>query len=146
MWLVNNRTPYAAQSSWIQDKDANKIWIVAVKATFDIRPDGSTRLSDQQLPVLRIGEPHGEPGQSSLAFEADLLWLKPGTDVLVHGRAWPARGGVAEALEVQLRLGPIRKTLRVFGNRQWKRGIAGATISNPQPLGQVGREPRRAPA
>lgn len=134
MWLVNNRTPYAADRSWIQDKDANKIWIVVVKATFDIRPDGSTRLSDQQVPVHRMGQYHGKPGESSLAHEADLLWLKPGTDVLVNGSAWPARGRMATSLDVELQAGPVRKTLRVTGDREWRRGIAGATLSEPEPF------------
>lgn len=134
MWLVVNRTPYAAERSWIQDKDANKIWIVAVKATFDILSDGTTRLADQQLPVLRMGQPHGEPGRSSLAYEADLLWLKSGTDVLVLGSARSPRGYTVDTLDVRLRLGPIDKTLRVFGDRHWKRGIAGTTISKPAPF------------
>jgi hypothetical protein len=134
MWLVSNRTPYAAERSWIQDKDANKIWIVAVKATFDIRPDGATRLADEQLPVLRAGQPLGEPGRSSLAYEADLLWLKPGTDVLVKGSAWAERGRPTEVVDVQVRLGPVRKTLRVFGDRRWRRGIVGATMSRPVPF------------
>ena len=132
MWLVSNRTPYPAERSWIQDKDANKIWIVVVKATFDIQPDGTTRLSDKQMPVLPMGEPRGEPGKSSLVYEADLQWIKPCTDVLVNGSAWPANGRLATSVDVELTLGAINKRLRVFGDRRWQRGIAGATISEPQ--------------
>lgn len=134
MWLVNNRTPYAAERSWIQDKDANKIWIVVVKATFDIQPGGSTRLSDQQVPVLLAGRPHGELGQSSLVYEADLQWLKPGTDVLVNGSAWAQGGQLVASVDVELSLGAVKKRLRVFGDRSWQRGITGATISKPKPF------------
>lgn len=134
MWLVNNRTPYVADRSWIQDKDANKIWIVVVKATFDIWSDGSTRLSDQQVPVHRMGKYHGKPGESSLAHEADLLWLKPGTDVLLNGSAWAPRQRTVTSVDVELQVGPLRKTLRVSGNREWRRGIAGAAASEPEPF------------
>ena len=134
MWLVSNRTPYVTERSWIQDKDANKIWIVAVKATYDIRPDGSTRLADRQVPVFRVGQPLGEAGKSSLVHEADLLWLKPGTDVLVNGSAWPDRGRRAAVLDVELQLGTIDKRLRVFGDREWLRSLGGAAISEPTPF------------
>ena len=134
MWLLNNRTPYAAERSWIQDKDANKIWLVVVKATFDLRGDGSARLADQQVPVFRVCQPRGEPGASSLMYEADLLWLKPGTDVIVNGSAWPGDGRLATSIDVAVRLGPVDKRLRVFGDREWRQGATGPAISQPRPF------------
>ena len=131
MWLVSNKTPYATGRSWIQDKDANKIWIVVVKATFDILPGGTTRLSDQQMPVWPIAQPWGEMGKSSLRYEADLLALRAGTDVLLNGAACAPPGRKAAWVDVELRLGQIQKCLRVFGDREWRHGIAGATMSKP---------------
>lgn len=131
MWMVINRTPYAAEHSWIQDKNANKIWIVVVKATFDVQSDGSTRLSDEQIPVLRTGQPSGEFGDSSLIYEADLLGLKPVTDILVNGNAWAPDGKPAPSIDVRLTIGPIKKQLRVFGDRFWEKGIMrGLTITD----------------
>jgi hypothetical protein len=46
MWALDNRTPYKAGSTWGRDKDGVHEWIVAVKGTFDIRPDGSLVLSE----------------------------------------------------------------------------------------------------
>ena len=79
MWIVENNTPFAAERSWVQDRDANKIWIVVVKATFDVLWDGTTRLADEQVPVLRLGKHGGSPVESSLIYEADLLGVKPAT-------------------------------------------------------------------
>src|SRR5262249_16001545 len=107
------------------DKDANKIWLVVVKATFDVQPDGSTRLSDEQVPVLRMGQPLGELGKSSLTYEGDLFGLKPCTDVLVNGNAWAPDGRRATSLEVQVVAGRSRKRLRVFGDRLWERSLSG---------------------
>jgi hypothetical protein len=125
MWAVENRTPFAVEGSWVQDKDANTIWLVVVKATFNIQPDGSARLSENQVPVFLIGEPSGELGKSSLIYEADLLGLKQSTDILVNGNAWVPGGKRAASVDVQLTVGSIKKRLRVFGERVWERGIIG---------------------
>src|SRR6185295_10155686 len=103
MWAIKNKTPYLAERSWVQDKDANKIWVVAVKATFDVSDDGSTKLAAQQLPVLGTSEHEGEPGQSSLAYEADLFGVKTCTDVLVRGHAWTNPARRTSSVDVQLR-------------------------------------------
>lgn len=134
MWLVSNRTPYVAERSWLQDKDANKIWLVVVKATFDILPNGSTRLSQQQVPVHRVALPEGELGRSSLAQDADLSGVKPGTDVLVRGSALAPAGKRARWVDVRLTAGPVNKRLRVFGDRLWERGLAGLAMSEPEPF------------
>jgi hypothetical protein len=125
MWLVSNRTPYLADRTWVQDKDGNKIWLVAVKATFDIDHDGSCWLSESQVPVFRMGQLAGEPGKSSLVHDADLAGLKPCTDFLVCGSAWVPDGKRAPWIDVAVAAGPIRKRLRVFGDRRWERGVGG---------------------
>ena len=138
MWIVENKTLYEAEGTWVQDKDANKIWMIAVKATFDISPDGSTWLAENQVPVYRQGQPIGEFGESSLKYESDLQGLKVCTDVLVNGNAWARGVKPAAQVDVRLRVGTIDKTLRVFGDRIWKRGLLGnLSISRPIPFESV---------
>jgi hypothetical protein len=115
----------------VQDRDANKLWLVVVKATFGIRAGGSTYLSDEQAPVLLVPEPVGEAGKS-LTYESDLLGVKPCTDILVNGSAWAPGGRRASSVDVQLVAGPIKKRLRVFGDRVWERGLMGTQISPAQ--------------
>src|SRR5258706_12858266 len=76
MWALRNKTPYQAERSWVQDRDANKIWIVVVKATFDVLPTGEIRRADEQVPVHRLGVHARELGASRLRYEADLLGVK----------------------------------------------------------------------
>lgn len=130
MWIVSNKTRFAAERTWVQDKDANKIWLVAVKATYDILPDGTCGLSEQQVPVFRVGQPYGAPGESSLAYDADLLGLKPCTDVLIKGTAWAPAARQASFVDVQMRVGTIEKKLRVFGDRVWERGLGGGVTAS----------------
>ena len=80
MWRIDNRTPFAAERAWVRDRDGSEIWLVAVKATFDIRPDGTTAIAEEQPPVLRVPEYHGEPGKSSIKYESDLVLTKQTTD------------------------------------------------------------------
>lgn len=135
MWAVINTTRYAAERTWVQDKDANKIWLVIVKATFDIHPDGTCQLAKEQVPVLRMGEPQDEPGSSSLRYDGDLLGVKPCTDVLVLGSAWAPPGTRTTGVDVQVVVGPIKKRLRVLGDRRWERTIVGGLApSSPQPF------------
>lgn len=125
MWQVDNRTPFAAERGWVRDREGAEVWLVAVKATFDILPDGSTIPSKDQPPVLRVPEYHGEPGKSSIKYEADLVLTKKTTDVIVVGHAYAPGGKPATELDVGFRVGPVQKVLRVFGDREW--GALGPT-------------------
>jgi hypothetical protein len=119
MWQVDNRTPFAVERGWVRDRDGAEIWLVAAKCTFDIKPDGSTEVAAAQPPVLRAPEYYGEPGRSSLKYEADLVLTKRTTDVIVVGQAYAPGGRPVTELEVGFRVGPIQKLLRVFGDRRW---------------------------
>lgn len=119
MWQVDNRTPFAAERGWVRDRDGAEVWLVAVKCTFDIGPDGSTEIAKEQPPVLRVPEYHGEPGKSSIKYEADLVLTKKTTDVLVVGHAHAPGSQPVGELDVGFRVGPVAKMLRVFGDRAW---------------------------
>jgi hypothetical protein len=134
MWLIANKTAFAADSAWVLDQAGNKIWLVVVKATFAIQPDGSCRLAAGNEPVRQMAEAYGEFGQSSLRYEADLAGVKPATDILVHGDAIAPKGKRVAALDVSLRVGPIKKHLRVTGDRSWEKGVLGIRMSAPQPF------------
>ena len=131
MWQLDNRTPFAAERGWVRDRDGAEIWLVAVKATFDILPDGSTQVAEVQPPVLRLPEHVGEPGRSSIRHDADLVLTKTTTDVIVAGHACAPPGQAVTQMDVGVRVGPIRKILRVFGDRRWTRT---GGISDPEPF------------
>lgn len=129
MWQVDNRTPFAAERGWVRDRDGVEIWLVAVKCTFDIKPDGSTEVSEEQPPVLRVPEHFGEPGKTSIKYDNDLVLTKKTTDVIVVGHAYAPDGQPATETEAGFRVGPVQKVLRVTGDRQW--GAVGQTATVP---------------
>lgn len=137
MWAITNRTPYKAESTWGRDKDGIHEWIVAVKGTFDIQPDGKLSLADEQLDPLLLPEYNGEIGQSSLRYDADLVAPKPTTDVVLNGTAYAPNGRPSTDFLIALRVGPIKKVLRVRGNRRWDDGPFGGSPTSPQPATRV---------
>ena len=129
MWQVDNRTPFAAERGWVRDRNGAEVWLVAVKCTFDIRSDGTTEVSAEQPPVLRIPEYLGEPGQSSVKYEADLVLGKTTTDILLVGHAYAPGGEPVTQLDAGFRVGPVQKVVRVSGDRVW--GAVGPSAPRP---------------
>ncbi len=119
MWQVDNRTPFAAERGWVRDRNGAEVWLVAVKCTWTIGPDGATEIAEDQPPVLRIPEHHGEPGNSSIKYDGDLVLTKTATDILVVGQAYAPGGRPVTQLDVGFRVGPVQKLLRVYGERVW---------------------------
>jgi hypothetical protein len=137
MWAVLNCTPYAADRSWGRDKNGVHEWIVAVKATFDVKPNGNLVLADEQPPPLLVPEYNGKDGASSLRYEADLVGPKPATDVVLNGTAYAPQGRPTAEFPVSLRLGSMHKIIKVVGHRAWKHGMFGGSPSAPEPVTQV---------
>ena len=129
MWQLENHSPFAAERGWVRGRDGSEIWLVAVKASFDIHDDGSTSVSAEQPPVLRAPQYHGEPGQSSLRYDADLVLAKPVTDVVVNGHAYAPAGMTVTHIDAGFKVGALQKLVRVFGDRSW--GASGASEAQP---------------
>ncbi len=134
MWAVENNTPYSAGRTWVRDRDGAHHWIVVVKATFDIANDGKLTLADEQPEPLHAPEYWGEPGLSSVRYEADLVAKKPGTDVIVNAHAHAPKGKPAHRVDVALRIGTLTKSLVVHGTRVYTSGISGLGTSKAVPF------------
>jgi hypothetical protein len=137
MWMLDNQTPLAAERTWVRDKNGAEVWVVAVKGTFDILPDGATLLADEQEEVVMAPQFRGDPQASGLLYDTDLPHKKGATDVLVIGHAYAPQGNPVEKLSVGLKVGPIQKILQVTGDRIWQASTSGITLSNPQPFSQM---------
>lgn len=134
MWQLDNRTPFAAERTWVRDRDGTEIWLVAVRATFEVQADGGTRVADEQPPVTAMAVHAGKPGASSVLLESDLQRTKTTTDIVLNGCAHAPHGQAVSELTVGLAVGALVKTLKVFGDRRWdgKRiGAADAFVKMP---------------
>ena len=144
MWALENDTPFSAGRKWIRNREGALVWVVAVKATYTIHPDGSTELSKEQAEVELVPKYSGKPGESSLLYESDLPLAKLGTDVLVHGYAHAPPGTVTTQIDVVLRVERVSKILRISGDRVWEKTPIGFAISEPTPFDKIPIQYERA--
>lgn len=133
MWMLDNQTPFVADRTWVRDKEGAHQWIVVVKATYDIGRAGALLLADEPVAPLHSAEYHGRPGESSVRYDTDLVAMKPATDVYLNATAYAPRGRPQQEVEVSIRIGGLRKSLRVCGPRVWRRNLLGAVVpSSPR--------------
>ncbi len=105
---------------------------VVIKGSFGL--DGAPLSPDQQAPVEPADRYTGEPGRSSLAAAGEVHPCRPATDVLLVGRAHAPGGEPVTELALSLRVGPIKRTLRVVGDRCWQKSGGGLEPSAPAPF------------
>lgn len=129
MLQLRNCTPFAATLAVFPDPAGVECVYAAVKASFDLSHGGPV-LAPKPVRFLAADVFWGDPAKSSLRAAADITLCKPATDVCLVGRA-VAPGAVPE-MDVHLRVGPVRKTVRVFGDRHWVRFGDAWAISVPQ--------------
>ena len=109
MWTIANNTPFAAERTWVRDKDGAEIWLVAVKGTFSIESDGSIQLAEEQEEVNIAPKFRGPPESSSLLYDTDLPHTKKNTDILIEGHAYAPHGQPITKVNVALRVANIKK-------------------------------------
>jgi hypothetical protein len=135
MWQLDNRTPYAAGQTWIRDTEGAEVWVVAVKATYEILADGTTRIADEQIPVY--SGPQKAPNESDLRYETDLGPEKTGTDIILNGHAYSPDGAPVKELTIGFRVGTLNRTAQIFGDRLWQTGVTGFKPGKPEPFTQM---------
>jgi hypothetical protein len=118
---VINDTPFEVEAlPFSNGPNGKPVLTVIVKGTFDIRPNEVVEVAAEQIPIAFGDELYDEKQGGSVKFESDVAPFKPRADIVLVGRAHVPRGGSALALDVSLRVGQVKKTIRVFGDRRWK--------------------------
>lgn len=91
----------------------------------------------EEQPAIELGGTYnGEPGTSSYRLEPQMAPLKLATDVVLLGHAHAPRYGVPY-VDVAFQLGPVRKMVRVFGDRKWYRRMGMEAATDPQPFEKI---------
>jgi len=130
---LQNQTPFAAILLPTLEPDGSDALLTIVKATYEIRSGGPLELAPQQRAFVMADEFWGEPAMSSLRYASDLVPEKRGTDVVLVGTAHAPRGRATQ-VDVTLEVGPLRKTVRVIGDRRWRRFLFFSFPSRPEPF------------
>jgi len=135
LWIAENYTPFSVGRAFARDAEGTETWVVVVRATLTILRNGALAVAEEQVPVSRSALYRGEPGSSSMHWESDFPFTKQASDIIVDAQAWAPAGRPAQHVDVGLRVGKVRKQLRVTGERHWQRGLDGVlTPSRPAPF------------
>jgi hypothetical protein len=124
MLQLRNQTGLAAEVFAVPDARGVETLFTVVKGTFDLRrldARGTPAPAERQVAVGPADEHHGDPETGSIRAPSDFSLGKPGTDVLLVGTAYAPGGRPVGRMDVSLAAGPLRKTVRVFGDRAWER-------------------------
>lgn len=132
---LENETPFAFDMMGLADEEGRPLLLLVVKATYAFGESGLD-LADKQVPVKWGGEPWGKPGESSDKYEPEAAFIKPATDVVLIGHAYPQQKGATEGL-VALQVGPLKKAVRVVGERTWFRSLGHITATKPLPFDRL---------
>lgn len=138
-----NETPFEAQELFLADEDGRDLLAVVVKATYAIQPNAALELAAEQVPVNLTGTYYGDPAESSTRFAPEVAFFKTATDVVLVGHAYPSQPG-ARHVDVALQVGPISKSVRVFGDRRWISSMGFERISDPAPFERMPLQWERA--
>ncbi|QSQ24074.1 DUF2169 domain-containing protein [Pyxidicoccus parkwayensis] len=133
MLQVKNETPFVPGLSIFPDEEGVDTVYLTVKATFRFVAD-TLEVAGAQPPLVLDDTYWGEPGASSLKYASEVHLLKPGTDVVLVGDAFAPGGRPVSSCLVSVRVGPLQRTLTVFGDRQWKGGVMSPRSSTPEPF------------
>jgi hypothetical protein len=129
MLSLQNETPFRAALVPGLDKEGRQHLSVVIKGTFVLAPGTTLPIADEQMQLEPADVFSGEAGASSVLYESDLTPAKVGTDVVIHGHAWPRRD--TTSLDVEVRVAALHGVLRVFGDRHWSKSLGSWRVSDP---------------
>jgi hypothetical protein len=132
MLQLKNNTPFKPDISLLPNKDGIDTLYAVIKATFTIAPELS--VAKEQVPPFKADEYWADPAKSSLKYGSDVHLGKLSTDVLLVGQAWAPGGRAVTELETTVAVAERQKTIRVHGNRVFKSGLLGLSMSPPEPF------------
>lgn len=132
MLQLKNNTPFQASIAVFPNEQGVDTLYVIVKGTFSL---GETvRLAEKQRAVVLADEYWGEPGTSSIKYASEAHLSKPCTDVVVIGEACASDQRPVRQLDVAIAVADRKKSLRVFGDRVWEKGVFGMRMSEAIPF------------
>jgi uncharacterized protein YjbI with pentapeptide repeats len=127
---IHNETPL--KPAWtvaaIDPPSLAATWIV--KGTFRLVPsEPAKEVEEGESPTGDAPYPDGP--EESLKYEADFAPFKPKTDVMLVGTCHPPGGKPTSVCRISFAVGRWEKAVAVIGDRDWKRGILGSSMSEP---------------
>lgn len=121
---LRNFTPFANMRFSNLDAQGREFGVFMVKTAWDILPDGSCRLSDEQEPFVLTDQAFADGGTR---YASDLVPWKPATDVMLNATTFAPGGQAARQWTTGARVKDdqtgailINRSIAVSGPRAWR--------------------------
>jgi hypothetical protein len=137
---IDNGTRFVVEPVFLADEETRPLLVAVIKATYQFNEEG-VRLAEEQPPVLLAGEYWGDPESSSFKYEPEATRLKLATDVVLIGHA---HGRGATDVIAGLQVGPVRKAVRVSGDRVWFKSMGSVGMTAPKKFDTIPLQWERA--
>ena len=141
---LRNLTPFANMQFVNLDTQGREFGIYMVKTAYDILPDGTCKVSDEQEPFALTDQFHGAINESSVRYASDLVPYKPATDVVLNATAFSRRARPTDAWECGIEIKHagtddiwLSKRLAVSGPREWRKTWLGWKLSDAEPISSL---------
>ena len=116
---------------WLADEANVPVLVCLVQAAFSVA-QGALRVEIDAPAINVAGETWGPPEVSSIKYEPQFAFTKLSTDVVLIAAGQTPQPTVT--LDVGLRVGPLQKIVRVFGDRYWVKTGGQIFATKPQPF------------
>jgi hypothetical protein len=132
---IENLTPFGFAFLPNVDRRGEEILVAAIAAHFSLPRPGRPYVGALQ-PCEVQEPPHfddvhwGDPATTSLRYEGQSAFTRPGTDIHLNGSAHAPGGRPVEHMEVEVGVDRCRVRARVTGDRVWV-GAAGTLRASP---------------
>lgn len=132
MLPLSNQTPFAAEGLWTRDERGYEVWLVAIKASFQIDPEGKQTPLKKQIPVNMAPVFASDPNE--MIDEDDFNIEKKHTDVLIEGHIYAPREQPNVETTARVKIGDLDKTVKVIGDRVFMPGPVSVRMNRPEPF------------
>jgi hypothetical protein len=132
--VIENKTTLQFEALFLNDEEGRPSLATLVQAAYSM--SGQKLFPAEDPPKLKVaGEPwFPDALESSYKYEPQVALSKCGTDVALIGHA---HGRHATTSTVTLQVGPLRKTVRVTGDRYWFKSQGMVTMTSPEPFDKI---------
>jgi hypothetical protein len=135
--LENNALPFAGVTL-ADDHRGFECALAIAKLAWRVTKEGTAHIAEPQREIRLSPTLYGGAG-TSVKYPSDRFTEKPGTEVILVGRAFPPRGDkVVSHLDVSVRVESgtqtVKKAVRVFGKRVWTKKMMSVAPGPPAPI------------
>jgi hypothetical protein len=124
----------AAEMTTALDVQGREHLVIVVKSSWQIPQPGQRPRPLVPTPLAAADEFVGEPGESAMRYGGDFARFKPRCDVLFNAQAHAPNGKEVRELAVAFKVGDLKKGLKVFGPRTWRKRLGLYATSTPEPF------------